>query len=324
MKGKAGEAATAGRRVPSRLALALAFLLLAGALAAAFPDASRGQGVDIAAVPSKLEFNIRPGAEQSQTVKIYNQGAVPTRVLAYVEDYSISPENQIAFFPGGTLDYSIASWVSFSESDFTLEPGGFREVAVRLSVPADATVGGYASLAVFEAHHPEEASLEGLVTVGRIGVPLLTTVAVNPSEIRQEGAIVSLEVEKGTWVLFRTDLRITTTFENLGNTYLHYHAFTDVTGGISALKHSEDHGESTALARTQRQITCEIKGAWFGRYRVRAEVHYPPDRVLVREQTVWVVPWLLIVILVAAALAFFSALYWRRRRRRRPDGKGAD
>lgn len=299
-------------------------LLLLGSLLA-FPAAAAGQGVNIAAVPAKVEFQIRPGTEQTQAVKVYNKGTEASRILAYTEDYSISPENQFEFFPGGTLDYSIAPWVSYSESDFVVEPDTYREITITLKVPADATIGGYASAAIFEGHRLDEKIEEGLVTVGRIGVPLLTTVAVDPSEIKQEGTILSMQVERGTWVLFRTDIKVTTTFENNGNTYLHYHAFTDITHGLIGSEYHGDHGESTALAKTQRTITYDAKGAWFGKYKVRVEVHYPPDRVLVQEQTVWVIPWLLILIVGILVMALgVGAWYWRRRRRAAGKGTKGD
>ncbi len=280
-----------------------------------FPDTAAGQGVNIAAVPAKVEFIVRPGASQTQAVKVYNQGEEALRILVYTEDYSISPENEFEFFPGGTIDYSIAPWISYSESEFILDPGAYREVSMTIEVPVDATVGGYASAAIFEGHRLNEQTQQGLITVGRIGVPLLTTVAVDASEIKQEGTILSMQVEKAPWVFLRSDIRVTTTFENDGNTYLHYHAFTDITGGVFGSEYAVDHGESTALARTQRKITTEVTGAWFGRYNVRVEVHYPPDRVLVQEQTVWVIPWLLIIIVAIIMLALGVGVWkWRQRR----------
>lgn len=300
--------------VGKRVVLTLALLAAAGLIAPSAPVAAQELG--FAVVPAKVEFTVRPGAEQTQAVKVYNQSAEAIRILAYTEDYSIDPENRFEFFPGGTLDYSIAPWVSYSESDFVVEPGAYEEISITVKVPPDATVGGYASAAIFEGRRLDEREQEGVLTVGRIGVPLLATVAVSPGEIKQEGTIISMQVEKGTFVLFRTDIKVTTTFENNGNTYLYYHAFTDITGGLFGGGFHEDHGESTALAKTQRKITCEAKGAWFGRYKVRVEVHYPPDRVLVQEKTVWVIPWLLILIVLVLALALAAGVWYRRRRRR--------
>jgi hypothetical protein len=154
-----------------------------------------------------------------------------------------------------------------------------------------------------------------VVTVGRIGIPLLVTVAVSEEEIEREGVILSLEVEKESWVFLHSDIRTTATFKNTGNTYLHYRGETTIKNTLFGREYKTDHDWNTALANTERKMFAEVKGGLFGPYTVRVVVEYPPDHQLVVEKHFWVIPWLLIL-LVLGILACGVLCYFLVRRRR--------
>jgi hypothetical protein len=112
-------------------ACGLAAILSAGAGASASADVGAGIGAD----PIMLPQPLLPGHGYSMpAVYVVNTGTEPSRYglivqrLRQSDDTSVPPE-----------------WVQFARNDFTLAPQESTRVEVKVTVPADAKAGGYAS-----------------------------------------------------------------------------------------------------------------------------------------------------------------------------------
>jgi len=85
-----------------------------------------------------LDFGISPGETAIDAVTIVNSSNVPQTVTIEPVDWVPVGSGTQNYLPPGTLDRSLASWLSFWPSEATIEPGESVEVQVELSTPARA------------------------------------------------------------------------------------------------------------------------------------------------------------------------------------------
>lgn len=103
-----------GRLVKVSIVLLPAIMLLLAA--------SSALALSVGVAPGKMDFKVRPGGTQVQTLNVINQSDQASQFQVYIED---SPEG----------------WFDIQPSQFTLNAGGVREVEISLA-PSLFTVPG--------------------------------------------------------------------------------------------------------------------------------------------------------------------------------------
>lgn len=146
---------------------------LASALAQSFHVAS----------PLVEEFRLIPGEVASSQVVLVNNTDAPLVVRLSQGDYRLRPGGA-EFLPPGTHPRSNASWITLSQAEVTLPPGGQVAVSYQIRMPQDSKLSGtYFGVIFVEGAEPEpQAPGEALVGIAiaqrlRYAVQVLVNVA---------------------------------------------------------------------------------------------------------------------------------------------------
>lgn len=109
---------------------------------------------DITISPSRHELVLLPGAVKTVVVKLIytavSDKAEPTRVLAYLGDWSLSRDGKISFYKPGTITNSACAWLAHSPVEDTIMPGNTHAIRVTISVPPDAKPGDHLAVLFVE------------------------------------------------------------------------------------------------------------------------------------------------------------------------------
>lgn len=112
------------------------------------------QGDSIALAPARVELEMQPGAETTFVVNLdyrsANNDAKPARIVASINDWSITKEGQVEFYKAGTKSDSASSWIVYSPAETTVAPGAIHSIRVTISVPADAAPGDHLAALIVE------------------------------------------------------------------------------------------------------------------------------------------------------------------------------
>src|SRR5918997_1091473 len=115
-----------------RILLPLALLLALGASAPAqtvqAPEQDQSPARDgIALAPARFELEMEPGAETTVVVNLdyhtAKPNAHPSRILASLNDWNLTPRGELEFFKAGTRKNSASPWLIYSPGEVLVEPG---------------------------------------------------------------------------------------------------------------------------------------------------------------------------------------------------------
>ncbi len=145
--------------------------------------------------PPRVELPVLPGGEVTQTVRVDNPSQVAAlSVEAYFSDILLAPDGSSIYLEGGSIEKSIAPWVTVNPLNFILDPSDVLPVSYTVSVPDDAAPGTYWSVLFFESQSPDTRSSEsgiGVTTVVRVGHIIYATVG----QPTLEGRIVGIRYD---------------------------------------------------------------------------------------------------------------------------------
>ena len=108
----------------------------------------------MAMAPARFELEMKPGTETTVVVNVdYKSGsdaAKPVRLVASLNDWTMTTDGQVAFFPAGTRADSASSWMIYSPGEAPVMPGTTHQIRVTVSVPANATPGDHLAALIVE------------------------------------------------------------------------------------------------------------------------------------------------------------------------------
>lgn len=173
---------------------------------------------DIAISPSRIELPMMPGTEKTVVVSlIYTADAgngQPARVIAYLGDWSISQKGKVIIYPAGSQADSACSWLVYSPTETTVEPGRVHPIRVTISVPKDATPGDHLA-ALFVEPRPESIKLEKNRKQLQVRFRLAAVFYIMVPSLTKKGGLASLKSEA-----FETGIAVTPRLENSGNSHI--------------------------------------------------------------------------------------------------------
>ena len=229
---------------------------------------------DIAISPSRIELLMLSGTEKTVVVNlIYSSDpgkGQPTRVLAYLGDWSITRQGKVDFFPAGSRANSASPWLVYSPTEVTVIPGKSHPIRVTVSVPKDAAPGEHIT-ALFVEPRPDDIKLEQnnrkqvrvkfrLAAVFYVMVPTLT----------QDASLENLKAEATEKALI-----VTPVLRNKGNTHvrpIYSIKLLDKSGATIA--ESSETESLPVLVGSETEIPLVIEkvlpaGSYSVRYRVK-------------------------------------------------------
>lgn len=135
-------------------------ILLMGLFAMWAAPVAEAAPSSMAVYPSREALVVRPGESQTFSVTVANPGQATLRVRAYLSDWGLKPDGQLLFLPVGKSAHSAADMVTFTPSQFVLEPDRSQSVRVTISVPPDTAGGEYHCMVFFESVAPPASARE--------------------------------------------------------------------------------------------------------------------------------------------------------------------
>lgn len=228
---------------------------------------------DIAISPSRIELPMMPGTEKTVVVNlIYSSDTgkgQPTRVLAYLGDWTITRQGKIDFYPAGSRSNSASPWLVYSPTEVTVIPGRSHPIRVTISVPKDATPGEHVA-ALFVEPRPDDIKFDENRKQVRVKFRLAAVFYVMVPTLTQDASLENLKAEATEKALI-----VTPRLRNRGNTHVR---------PIYAIKLLDQNGVTVAecpeteslpvLADSETEIPLLIEkslsaGSYSVRYRVK-------------------------------------------------------
>ena len=115
-------------------AFILSLILLTGVKVANAAEIST-----IAISPLTFEITANPGDIITNALRVFNPGEEPVTIAVNIEDFSPTGETgQAIVETAETTTYSIASWTTIENTEFTLGPGEQAVVNHTIRVPVNA------------------------------------------------------------------------------------------------------------------------------------------------------------------------------------------
>jgi len=266
--------------------------------------------------PLKTELNLDPGATETVMVSIGNETASEVYVQVSVSPFSPKDKTGSVALVG---DATVVSWVTLAQSSLSLRPGELKEVPVVISIPPNATPGGYYAVTLFKGAAANNGGNQVGVS-GQVGSLLLINVT---GEIKKDLAISGFTSDRGWWWRDQAP-NFTMTIANNGNSHQAPDGMivmSDMFGrAVASTPINPNSGyvlpgseREFALTWPVQSDTSIIFGSewspWLiGPYTVAVKGYYGTDRQALTADavTVWVMPVRTIGVVIAIIILLFA------------------
>lgn len=275
--------------------------------------------------PAEQELDLSPGAQYTSQVKVINIGRLPFSFKALARPYQVLND---AYDPDFTTenDYTkLYNWISFSKTEFRLEPGEEVDVEFEVKVPEDVPGGGQYAAVIIETSDSKDANAT-MQTISQVASLIYAHVE---GEEHIGGVIMAQNLPK---FLLGSPFSSTVTVKNDGNvdfrfthTLTIYDFFTkrEVFSPESTNLEGETIGTANpiVLPTTTRSNILTWDGApQLGVFRAVSRVSFL-DQDSTKEQVVFICPvWLAgIVVFFIILMILWVILRIRKRKQNRPQ-----
>lgn len=274
-----------------------------------------------------IEAELDPGSIANEHLAVRNLGDSEVTFSLSAADGYFTPTGRFNMLPSDATSVAAGTWIAVQDT-VTVAAGGTAVVPFVVQVPDDATPGDYA--AGIAASIYTEGTGDG-ATVGvesRVGFRVMTRV----SGTLQPAVDAAIDGSYATsWNPFEPGtLVLDYTLENTGNARLSVSGYTTVDGGRLPTADTENARPIELLPGDRRAVAIRVPDVWpIGPITVPVTIERtmltpsgPTERLesIVREVTVWAIPWPQLIILGAITL-LLSGLFWGRRRRAKQLGQ---
>jgi hypothetical protein len=265
-------------------ALALSLVLLVAHAAGTLAQTAQGSGPQraperdgIALAPARFELEMEPGSETTVVVNLdYHTArpdAQPSRILATLNDWTLSPQGELEFFKAGTQAGSASPWLIYSPGEVLVQPGKTHSIRVTVTVPNDAAPGDHLSALVVE-QRPDTIKLNRNERQMLLRYRMAALFYVKVPRLTRDGSLVNLKAgatEEG--------IVVTPTMKNAGNSVIRPVAAVTVTDAAGNVVAQVPEGETLpVLANSELTQRVDIPkllppGLYSVSYRVNFQGH---------------------------------------------------
>jgi hypothetical protein len=315
-----------------RLLLALAILTLTSAIPGNFAFAATPYHIDSLTVeerndfvlePAKQEVFLNPGESVTNTIYITDRVHNDTTFSVSIQDFkgTDDPNAPVAIVnPGDKAPQSGKDFLSVPMQKFTLSFGQRIAIPVTISVPANASPGGYYA-AVLVSNEPSVTAsdnstvLNSTRIISRLGT--LFFVRVN-GPANPKGQLQDFRVNAPTnkWVYGSGPFSFEILFNNTGNIYLTPYGTVTIKNSLGKTIEvlPVDAYYSLPQSVRYREVFWN-QAALFGRYTATLELHRGyGEAVDTHTLVLWVIPWkFLIIAFVIIFAVVFAIIFFLRK-----------
>ncbi|MGB4762616.1 MAG: hypothetical protein WBP12_04665 [Candidatus Saccharimonas sp.] len=321
-----------------KFSIAILSLFAAVTLLSAPAAAIEDNGFSIQVTPSPLVSTVKPGQQSDLELKIYNSGTSTVDLKIQARNFEVdSKSGEVKV--DDTSPARVSDWVSFSASQFRVQPGQWYTQTIHIALPKDAGYSYHFAAVISQENLPAQSSSNRLIR-GSVAVFTLLNVDRPGATRRLEAA--ELQLDKQVYEYLPANISVT--FKNTGNTIVQPYGNLFVQRGhsdttpITTLPVNESKGyilpESTRTLSTTwadgfpRFVTDSdgrVREEWdwsninkfrFGQYTVKLVGVYNDgqrDIPLEAEVSFWVIPWKIIggalIILLFVLTGVWSLLH---------------
>lgn len=306
-------------KIISVLSVLLVFVVLISKTSAA------GEGLTIS--PPINELSLKAGEQSQQTIKVTNPTGALMEVYPTVMNFKASGEGgEPAFFPTSDEEskFSVAHWITFSQSKVALAPEQVVDFSYTIDVPADAESGGHYGAIFLATQPPKVESNQSQVSIGSMIGSLIL--------IRVPGPTIEkayLEKFSSLRFAFAPPVGFETKIANLGN--IHFKPkgeilIKDFSGNqVDKLVFNESTGNVLPDSTRKFENVWGAKSSFLqvplGRFTADLRVVYgESDKTLSSQIVFWIVPYWAIASLALLVIVIIIAIILIRKKRGRKHG----
>lgn len=270
----------------------------------------KGQGLTLS--PPLTEMTLLPGQTYPLTIKLSN----PTRELVELYPTAMNfkakgeggePTFSSASEEGG--GFSLANWITFSQSKLALTPQQVMEFNYQIKVPGNAEPGGHYGVVFFATTPPKpDQNLSQVAIASMVGSLILIKV---PGAITESANLAEFSADKKFYS--NPPVNLTTRIANLGNIHFKPQGDIKITNWrgkkVSSLTLNESKGnilpDSTRkFSNAWSPSTSPFYKTPIGKFKANLSAVYGEgNKTLSGEVVFWIIPlWLIITVSVIILL----------------------
>lgn len=275
-----------------------------------------------------LELEANPGESLQGVVKVYNETKDNLLLVSSIEPFTAGDEaGRPVYLPAEAQDYYL-DWFELSQEDILLKPGQVAIVPFTVTIPDQATPGGYYAV-IFWGNVPEQAANKPAVGVNsKVG----TLIFLKVKGLLTEQGTTEFFIKENKNLFFRLPVHFVVRFINQGNIHLKPIGKIELTNWFgkkeiieinptkrnvlpdSARQFELIWGSSAAtgniLERSWNQAREEFNHLSFGKYKASLYLKYGIDNEQEFNQEIefWVIPVHLFSFLIIIIIIFIVFL----------------
>lgn len=283
-----------------------AALVLSTISPVAAQDSSR-----ISITPVTFNLTANAGDTLKEVIKVRNDATTAQQIAISTENFTAVGEDGGVGLTEQETSYSLADWVSFEKTNFTLKSGEEVQVNFLIRVPFNAEPGGhYASVYA----HVSPAGVEGTSgsSIGqKIGSLVLLRVA---GDVKEQASVASFSVDK---INLGKSVTFSIRAKNEGSVHIRPAGFVAITDLFGKKVADAQVKDQNVFPGAIRHLTAEWKNPSIlpMRYTANVLMYYGQNnQQLTASMTFWIVPWRMLGIVGGSLLVLLVLLFLGRRR----------
>lgn len=293
--------------------LLLAFCTIISSVApmTALAQNTQDQTSKINITPLTFNLSANPGDVLEQTLKIRNDSATTNTLRVNAENFTATDEEGTVGLTEEETPFSLAKWIKFKQSTYTLRSGQEAQVPFTITVPRDAEPGGhYAS--VYGQLSPDAGAIgsSGSSIGQKIGTLVLLRVAGNVKEDATVESFQTGQFQAGQPVPFEARVK------NNGSIHIRPKGFVTITDIFGNKVVDVPITEKNVFPGSVRKLDISWeKPGFIGYYTANALMYYGQNnQQLTASTTFWIIPWMQLAIWGGVALVIVVVLILARKR----------
>jgi len=255
------------------------------AILSLLPAAAAAQSGSMALAPARFELEMRPGTETTVVVdldyKSAGEGAKPARIVASLNDWTMTRDGRVEFFPANTRPDSASSWLIYSPGEAAVMPGTMHQIRVTVAVPANARPGDHLASLIIE-QRPETLKFAQNARQMVVKYRMASLFYIKVAGLTREGSFEDLYAES-----LPEGIVVTPVLRNAGNSMVRPTASVqviDADGKVAAALPESETLPILAGGEIARPILIESALA-AGKYSVKYRVDFQDGRPAVEGLT---------------------------------------
>jgi len=269
--------------------------------------------------PPRIELTANPGEIITKDLKITNNTASELLVQTTIKDFLVEDKKgtPITVESEQAGKFALSTWLSASETEFSLPAYQTKLITAVIVVPEDALPGGHYGAVYFSPLGLSAPQAAGAETTSQTGVTTKVASLVSviiPGDINEEAFVRRMDIP-----LFQEFGPVKIISEIANSSDVHIRPLGTIRiynwlGKLNTTLKLKEQNIFPGASRTYENLWPQKWG--LGKYKAKLEAGYGNQgNSLLAVAYFWVIPWRLItVILLVAALVILSIIYWRKKR----------